>query len=276
VTKRAHVGDRHVDIDRRQLVARSDVGGGAANNRRDACEAGERLKCCGAAIFDPADPRRKADADDFRPERELEANREAQCQQPIHESRWLNRSEPRCGRTAIRIVDVPWSSHVHISKTRHTTKAEPKNEDRCSVLLFFNSAPDLVRTSDRVHQGTPVQGVGVAVFPVELQDVSRTLTKLTLLKIIEKRSDCAITLIFAEAREAGNMGRMRYAIVIERGPRSFGATVPDLPGCVAVGETLEDVQTLIREAIDLHLAGMREDGQAIPEPSTIVGYVEPE
>jgi predicted RNase H-like HicB family nuclease len=67
---------------------------------------------------------------------------------------------------------------------------------------------------------------------------------------------------------------MQYAIVIEKGATSYGAYVPDLPGCVAVGETLEEVRTLIREAVDFHLEGLREDGEAVPEPSSICEYVE--
>lgn len=67
---------------------------------------------------------------------------------------------------------------------------------------------------------------------------------------------------------------MRYAIVIERGPTTYGASVPDLPGCVAVGDSLEAVQTLIREAIDAHVAFLRDDGQAVPEPATQVDYVD--
>jgi predicted RNase H-like HicB family nuclease len=67
---------------------------------------------------------------------------------------------------------------------------------------------------------------------------------------------------------------MRYAIVIEKGPAGFGAYVPDLPGCVAVAETESDVRGLIREAIDFHLEGMREDGEPIPEPAARVDYVE--
>ena len=61
---------------------------------------------------------------------------------------------------------------------------------------------------------------------------------------------------------------MEYLVVIERGPSSFGAYVPDLPGCVAVGETQEEVETLIREAIALHIEGLREEGQPVPEPSS--------
>jgi predicted RNase H-like HicB family nuclease len=67
---------------------------------------------------------------------------------------------------------------------------------------------------------------------------------------------------------------MRYAIVIEHGPTSFGAHVPDLPGCAAVGRTEEEVRTLIREAIDAHLAGLRAAGQGVPEARTVVDYVE--
>jgi predicted RNase H-like HicB family nuclease len=68
--------------------------------------------------------------------------------------------------------------------------------------------------------------------------------------------------------------RMKYAIVIERGPTSYGATVPDLPGCVAVGASLDDVQRLIREAVDEHVAFLRDEGQPVPEPVTQVEYVD--
>ena len=61
---------------------------------------------------------------------------------------------------------------------------------------------------------------------------------------------------------------MQYLVVIERGPSSYGAYVPDLPGCVAVGQTREEVESLIREAIEFHVEGMREDGQPIPEASS--------
>ena len=61
---------------------------------------------------------------------------------------------------------------------------------------------------------------------------------------------------------------MRYAIVIEKGKRNYSAYVPDLPGCVSVGDTLEDVNAEIREAIEFHLEGMREDGLSIPNPSS--------
>jgi len=67
---------------------------------------------------------------------------------------------------------------------------------------------------------------------------------------------------------------MRYAIVIEKAEGNYAACVPDLPGCVATGQTIEETEQEIREAIDLHLRGMREDGLPIPEPSSSVDYVE--
>lgn len=59
---------------------------------------------------------------------------------------------------------------------------------------------------------------------------------------------------------------MKYTVVIEEGATSYGAFVPDLPGCVAAAENREEVLRLIREAIDFHLAGLKEDGEAIPKP----------
>lgn len=67
---------------------------------------------------------------------------------------------------------------------------------------------------------------------------------------------------------------MRYAIVIEKGENNYAAYVPDLLGCVATGETVEETEREIREAIEFHLRGMREDGLPIPEPSIQVEYVE--
>jgi len=67
---------------------------------------------------------------------------------------------------------------------------------------------------------------------------------------------------------------MRYAVVSEKGERNFSAYVPELPGCVAVGDTLEEVKAEIREAIEFHLEGMREDGLPIPKPSISAEYVE--
>ena len=67
---------------------------------------------------------------------------------------------------------------------------------------------------------------------------------------------------------------MRYAIVIEKAKHNYGAYVPDLPGCVATGETIEATEKEIREAIEFHLRGLREDGLPIPEASSRVDYVE--
>ena len=67
---------------------------------------------------------------------------------------------------------------------------------------------------------------------------------------------------------------MRYAVVIEKAEYNFAAYVPDLPGCIATGRTIEETEQLIQEAIVLHLRGMREDGLIIPEPSSYVEYVE--
>jgi len=67
---------------------------------------------------------------------------------------------------------------------------------------------------------------------------------------------------------------MRYAVIIETGPTSYGAYVPDLPGCVAVGDTVDEVRKLIGEAVQMHLEGMREDGEPIPEPTSLAEYVE--
>jgi predicted RNase H-like HicB family nuclease len=67
---------------------------------------------------------------------------------------------------------------------------------------------------------------------------------------------------------------MRYAVVIEKGPKSVGAYVPDLPGCVAVADTVEEARRLIASAIQVHLEGMREDGDPIPEPSSLCEYVD--
>jgi predicted RNase H-like HicB family nuclease len=67
---------------------------------------------------------------------------------------------------------------------------------------------------------------------------------------------------------------MRYAVVIERSRTGVGAYVPDLPGCVAVAESEAEVRQLLREAIELHLDALREDGAAIPAPVTRIGYVE--
>ena len=67
---------------------------------------------------------------------------------------------------------------------------------------------------------------------------------------------------------------MKYLVVVESGPCSFGAYVPDLPGCVAVGSTREEVTLLIQEAIEFHIEGMKEDGLPIPSPSSSPELVE--
>ena len=67
---------------------------------------------------------------------------------------------------------------------------------------------------------------------------------------------------------------MRYAVIIEKGKNSYGAYVPDLPGCVAVGDTLEEVRTLIQEAVEFHLEGLQEDGESIPQPNSSIEYIE--
>lgn len=67
---------------------------------------------------------------------------------------------------------------------------------------------------------------------------------------------------------------MRYAIVIEKTPNNYSAYAPDLPGCAATGTTLAEVQQQIKEAIEFHLEGLREDGLPIPETTTISDYVE--
>lgn len=67
---------------------------------------------------------------------------------------------------------------------------------------------------------------------------------------------------------------MKYAIVIEKAENNYSAYVPDLPGCIATGETIEEVEQQIQEAIEFHLDGMREDGEPIPPPSSHVEYVD--
>jgi len=66
---------------------------------------------------------------------------------------------------------------------------------------------------------------------------------------------------------------MRYAVLFEKTDTGYSAYVPDLPGCIAAGDKLEETAQLMREAIGFHLDGMREDGDPIPEPRTIAEYV---
>ena len=67
---------------------------------------------------------------------------------------------------------------------------------------------------------------------------------------------------------------MTYTVIYEKGLSSWGAYVPDLPGVITVGDSRDDVERLIQEAIEFHLEGMREEGLAIPPPSSLAGVVE--
>lgn len=67
---------------------------------------------------------------------------------------------------------------------------------------------------------------------------------------------------------------MRYAVVIEKAEGNYSAYVPDLPGCVATGATVEEVEAEIREAITFHIEGLREDGTAVPQPTSQVEYID--
>jgi predicted RNase H-like HicB family nuclease len=67
---------------------------------------------------------------------------------------------------------------------------------------------------------------------------------------------------------------VKYAVVIEKGPTSYGAYVPDLPGCVASGDTREEVVKLIQEAIEFHIEGLKEDGEPVPPPSSSIEFID--
>ena len=67
---------------------------------------------------------------------------------------------------------------------------------------------------------------------------------------------------------------MRYAMIIEQGEQNYSAYLPDLPGCIATGQSVEEVKERMSKAIDLHLRGLREDGLPIPEPTSMADYVE--
>jgi predicted RNase H-like HicB family nuclease len=67
---------------------------------------------------------------------------------------------------------------------------------------------------------------------------------------------------------------MRYAIVFEKTKNNYSAYVPDLPGCVATGQTVKETENEIREAIEFHIKGLREDGLVVPQPASIVEYLE--
>ena len=65
----------------------------------------------------------------------------------------------------------------------------------------------------------------------------------------------------------------RYLVIYEQGPDSWGAYLPDLPGCVAVGSTRHEVERLIGEAVEAHIDVLRSEGLAVPQPSSFSGYV---
>jgi predicted RNase H-like HicB family nuclease len=67
---------------------------------------------------------------------------------------------------------------------------------------------------------------------------------------------------------------MKFAVIVEKGTSSWGAYVPDLPGCIAVGESGEEAVKLIREAIEFHLEGLKEQGEPVPEPHSYGEVVE--
>ncbi len=67
---------------------------------------------------------------------------------------------------------------------------------------------------------------------------------------------------------------MRYVVIIEKGENSFGAFVPDLPGCIAVGESESEVRRLIAEAIEFHLEGLRKNGEPVPEAHSKIDYID--
>ena len=67
---------------------------------------------------------------------------------------------------------------------------------------------------------------------------------------------------------------MRYAIINEKAKGNYSAYVPDLPGCITTGNTIEEIEKNMKEAIDFHLDGLREEGLPIPEPTTYCDYIE--
>jgi predicted RNase H-like HicB family nuclease len=67
---------------------------------------------------------------------------------------------------------------------------------------------------------------------------------------------------------------MRYAVVVEKAIGNYSAYIPDLPGCVATGTTVQAVETELRDAIRFHIEGLKEDGLSVPEPTAIADYVE--
>ncbi len=67
---------------------------------------------------------------------------------------------------------------------------------------------------------------------------------------------------------------MRYAVVIEKAKRNYSAYIPDVPGCIATGKTVQQTLSSLREALEFHFDGMREDGDKIPDPETLVDYID--
>lgn len=66
---------------------------------------------------------------------------------------------------------------------------------------------------------------------------------------------------------------MKYAVIYEQTDTGYSAYVPDLPGCIAAGATLRETEDLMRGAMEMHLAGLREDGDPVPEPTTVADYI---
>ena len=67
---------------------------------------------------------------------------------------------------------------------------------------------------------------------------------------------------------------MKYAVVIEKGEKGYGAYVPDLPGCIAAGDTKKEVKKLIHEAIEFHIEGLKENGEQLPQPTSSIEFIE--
>ena len=75
-------------------------------------------------------------------------------------------------------------------------------------------------------------------------------------------------------RNLGGQVTIGYVAILEKGPSCFGAYVPDLPGCAVVGDTREEALQLIREAMELHISSMRDQGDPLPEPASTTEYVQ--
>jgi len=75
-------------------------------------------------------------------------------------------------------------------------------------------------------------------------------------------------------RKHAGISSMKYTVIVEQGDTSWGAYVPDLPGCVAAADTREEVLRLIREAVEFHIEGLRQQGESVPEPHSFSELVE--